>query len=474
RSGFGMFYDRGEFFTYLSPGAGRGFSGPFGVTLQLPFTEQIGADSTGTLDTPFGTQPPAPPADKDAITALMPDLAQLRKGAAPYLFGGYDPRNTLPYTIGWSLDLQYQLSNSWLLTLGYVGNHGVHQILPIPFNQPGIATPSNPIHGETSSYGFNMTPAETVKTNEGGNTDLRVPYIGYSSNSVLYQSIGVSSYNSLQAGLRKQLSRGLQLTASYTWSHTLDEQSALGLFFNGNNPLNPHDSWGTSSYDRTHVFIVSYLYELPKPVQSNGFAGQVLNGWQWSGMTVAQSGQPFNMYDYSGAVAGIYYGNTINVADPLIGFQPGVTYSEVQLQGTTGINAAKPYIDVTKLYVPTLAPGTNGVPPCSTVNNTQVCDNYEAGFANSGRNVFRGPFQTRFDMALSKVFQIRERYDLRFSAEAFNIFNQTSFDVPNNSTSLYSVSGGKVTLRAPSSSAGYISHTIGSPRFLQLSLHLTF
>lgn len=183
RTGFGLFYDRGEYFTYLSPGAGRGISGPFGVTMQLPFVSQISAAANATLENPFGTTPPPPPGNADAITQLLPNIAGLKARKAPYLFGGYDPGNTLPYTENWSLDLQYQFGNNWLASLGYVGNHGVHQILPIPFNQPGIATASNPIHGETTSYGFNVVPAASVRTFEGGNTDLRVPYLGFSSNS---------------------------------------------------------------------------------------------------------------------------------------------------------------------------------------------------------------------------------------------------------------------------------------------------
>jgi len=63
---------------------------------------------------------------------------------------------------------------------------------------------------------------------------------------------------------------------------------------------------------------------------------------------------------------------------------------------------------------------------------------------------------------------------IRYSAEFYNITNHGSFDVPNNSVSLYSVSNGKVTVRAPSSTAGYISRTIGSPRFIQMSLRMTF
>ena len=307
----------------------------------------------------------------------------MKKGASPYLFGGYDPANTLPYTVSWSFDMQYQAGNSWLLPLGYVGNHGVHQVLPVPFNQPGIATPSNPINGEIYSYGFNMIPSENIKTSEGGNTDLRVPYLGYSSNSVLYRTEGVSSYNALQAGLRKRLSFGLQLTASYTWSHTLDEQSALGLFFNGNNPLDPRSSYGTSSYDRTHVFIASYAYQLPQFVDRRNWASFAVNGWELDGVTTAQSGQPFNFYDYSGAVAGQYYANTINVADPIIGFQPGVTNSQILLQSTTSVDPSQKYIDVSKLYIPAVSSTAAGLPPCDTVNGAQVCDTAEAGFANS-------------------------------------------------------------------------------------------
>ena len=70
------------------------------------------------------------------------------------LFGGYDPTNKLPYSENWSLDVQWQPKNDLVLTLAYIGNHGVHQPLPIPFNQPGIATPSKPINGQIYSYGF--------------------------------------------------------------------------------------------------------------------------------------------------------------------------------------------------------------------------------------------------------------------------------------------------------------------------------
>jgi hypothetical protein len=466
RAGGGIYYDRGEYFTDLSPGQGaNGTGGPFGVTLSLPFVTRVAATSSSTLDQPFGSAPPPAPNNANAITALLPNIAKVKTGTGTYTFGGYDPANKLPYTENWSFDLQWQPVNSWLFSAGFVGNHGVHQVLPIPFNQPGIATATNPINGETSSYGFNVVPSETLKTFDAGNTDLRVPYLGYSTNSVFYRAIGVSTYNSLQLGIRKQLSHGLVMTVSYTWSHSLDEQSGLGLFFNGNDPTFPKLSYGNSAYDRTHVFVTSYIYSLPNLVKKNSWAATALNGWQLNGLITAQSGQPFNMYDFSGAVAGLYYGNFVSISDPIIGFQGGNTVQSLQLQGTTGVNPSLPYVDVNKLNIPVIPAGTSGVPAGDTA---------ETGWANAGRDVFRGPFQTRLDLAIAKVFRVNERFSLRYAAEAFNIGNHPSFDVPNNSVSLYSVSSGKPTARTASSSSGLISHTVGSPRFIQMSLRLVF
>src|SRR5262249_38027637 len=149
-------------------------------------------------------------------------------------------------------------------SLGYVGSHSFHQVLPIPFNGPGIATPTNPIHGEIYSYGFNIVPVESLRTYDGGNAGLRTPYLGLSDNSVLYRAEGMATYNALQFGVRKRLSKSLQIIGAYTWSHTLDMQSGLGLFFNGNDPTNLRSSYGTSTYDRTHVVTVHYLYQFPK------------------------------------------------------------------------------------------------------------------------------------------------------------------------------------------------------------------
>jgi hypothetical protein len=166
------------------------------------------------------------------------------------------------------------------------------------------------------------------------------------------------------------------------------------------------------------------------------------------------------------------------------------------LQGTLGVDPSKPVLNPAAFGIPLLQPGdaTFGVPPCDPT--TGACDIYETGFGPASRNIFVGPFQSRVDMSLFKNFKITERFRVRFDLQAFNIFNHPSFDTPNNNvefnpffanpadyvgtgeTPCVSQTTG-VGLQAayvcpPHGQLGFIQHTIGSPRFLQMALHLTF
>lgn len=485
RSGYGIYFDRGELFSYLSPSAGSGFNGPFGVTLAPPFVQPISAARGATLSQPFpSTLPPPPPATGAAFLAYLPNLEQTACGFpgcwpagnlfGPFLFGGYDIHNKLPYTQNWTLDLQYQFTNDWLFEVGYVGNHGTHLVLPIPFNQPLIATTSNVVNGQTSSYG-GTTPlfldTEPVFTNEfSGNAPLRVPYPGYDMNAVLYKAEGTSNYHALQVQVRKRLSYGLTLTGSYTWSHALDEQSGLGLFFTGNNPLIPKSSYASSDFDQTHVFLVNYSYTIPNLVKARAL-GYAVNGWIIGGQTVAESGQPYSIYDFSGSVGSLYFGTFDFITNPLVPLVPGVTPSQAAKPGANCQNLST---EICKLnaadFLPQfVAPGTNGVPACDATG----CDNFESLYGTTGRNLFRGPFQVRFDMSLAKEFPIKERFHVRFKVDAFNMFNHPDFDAPNNNVVFFPNFVGPPTI-PPQGSLGVIQHTVGSPRFLQLGLHLTF
>jgi hypothetical protein len=492
RAGYGIYYDRGEFFSYLSPSAGAGFNGPFGVTLAPPFVEPIAAASNANLSVPFGTtEPPPPPGTAAGFQALLPNIAQTESGDwpagnlfGPFLFGGYDTNNKLPYTQNWTLDLQYQASNSWMFEVAYVGNHGTHEVLPIPFNQPLIATPTNPVNGQTSSYGgtsplapancdpaYGCTPLdnEPITTNEyAGNAPVRVPYVGYDMNSVLYEAEGISNYNALQAQVHKRMSFGLQLTGSYTWSHSLDEQSGDGLFFTGNNPLEPQSDYASSDFDQTHVFLVNYSYAIPS-MTKNDVLGHIVDGWIIGGETVAESGEPYSVYDYHGSVASLYFGTDDEIGNPMVPLASGVTANQAKLQGTLGVNPANPVLNSSDFLPQFVAPGTYGVP----APDASGADLYESLYGTTGRNLFRGPFQVRFDTSLAREFPIKTRYDLRFELDAFNVFNHPDFDAPNNDVVFFPDYEGPPVI-PPEGSLGYIQHTIGSPRFLQLGLHFAF
>jgi hypothetical protein len=535
RVGYGLYADRGEFFTEFSASAGLGISGPFGVTTEQPFTVPFNATCAGVhclSNNPFGTTaPPPPPSNLSGVQALVHNQSELSGCVKPvtptctptgdplfaFLFGGYDPKNTLPYSENWALDVQWQPYNTLLIDVGYVGNHGQHELLPIPFNQPGIATPTNPINGQIFSYGYQATDAildangnpgilqtEQVATTIGeftgadGNTALRVPFIGYNPNSDFWEAEGISNYNALQVSVKKRLSRGLTVNASYTWSHTLDEGSGLseGLFFNGNNPLNPRSAYGSAGFDRTHVFTISYTFQIPDLTKSKGFLNHAVNGWGVTGVTIAESGLPYSVYDFSGTVASQYFGAGDDfITNPLLNGSP----KDTQLQGTTGVNAGNPVLNGGAFGITVNAPGTNGVPSCGpTTHGGTACDFSETGFSNAGRNAFRGPFQTRFDFGVVKTFKLNERFKLRYDAQFFNLFNHPSFDAPNNNISLDPCFGpnlqtspvngcqwnGTIPAVPPSTTAfgdktapfgsGFIQSTLGSPRLIQMALHLTF
>ena len=295
RAGWGIYYDRGELFTYLSPGFAAGViaGGPFGVNQAPPYVNAqecsaIGnyyegfiptcdpnSPNGGSFANPWGaTLGPAPTGDPTNISQLLPNRDAILAGAPLFSFGIYNRANRLPYTMNETLDLQWQPREDLAIDIGYVGNLGRHEVVPLPFNQAQIASPTHPIHGQEFSYGYtvldnNFNPltlpngqGQMLATYEGGNIDLRVPYVGYSAESESYTAVGVSAYNALQAHLEKRLSHGLQAEVSYTYSHSLDDQSAMGLFYNGDNPLNLRDAYGNSDFDRRHVITFSYSYEM--------------------------------------------------------------------------------------------------------------------------------------------------------------------------------------------------------------------
>ncbi len=520
RAGWGMYYDRGELFTYLSPGFASGViaGGPFGVNQTPPWVnQQICGGSysfCSTFEDPWGpTLGPGPsgnPAD-----LVLPNASAISQGAQLFSFADYNRANKLPYTLNQTLDIQWQPRRDLAIEIGYVGNLGRHEIVPLPFNQAQIASPSNPIRPGTPfeqdyTYGYSVVGPSTCnpsvygscnpinlpsangqpaqpyqETFEGGNVDLRVPYIGYSSESESYTAAGISAYNALQAHIEKRMSHGLQVGASYTFSHSTDEQSAMGLFYNGNNPLDLRSGYGLSDFDRKHVLNFTYMYQLPLFFSVSSFKGKLADGWAITGLTVIQSGQPYSVVDYSGAVGSIFYGDNDGITNPIVPLS-GCSAKQA-LTGATGAGAT-PALNANCFGIPLLAAGgLNGAIPSN--------DPYETNFIATGqRNIFRQSWQRRADISLVKMTQITERSSLRYSFDVFNLTNTASFDIPIDDVSQninfngFPVVGTPATLSpcntnfsgslyvcpTTGSGLGVTNKTIGSPRQIQMSLSLRF
>src|SRR5208282_3798700 len=302
--------------------------------------------------------------------------------------------------------------NDLAIDIGYVGNLGRHEIVPLPFNQAQIASPTNPLlkgspNEQDYTYGYSILNPNTfgpqtlpngqlyLQTFEGGNVDLRVPYIGYSSESESYTAAGISAYNALQAHVEKRLSHGLQVGFSYTFSHATDEQSGMGLFYNGNDATHLRSGYGLSDFDRKHVINFTYLYELPKFFELTSWRGRVADGWAVSGLAIIQSGQPYSVIDYSGAVGSLYYGTSDGITNPIVPLAPGCTPSNAYT-GASGTNPGFPALNPNCFTVPLLSPGDLGgaIPPGDT---------FETTYTTGQRNIFRQPWQRRTDLSVIKM-----------------------------------------------------------------------
>jgi hypothetical protein len=521
RAGGGMYYDRGELFSYFSPGYAIGTvtGGPFGVNQQLPFvnvsscpvgTQYLyegyiptcgGTDAEGNLENPYGTSLLAPPNNPKAsdLNNYLPNAGTIVNDfGQPISLGVYNRANKLPYTFNYTLDIQWQPRNDLAIDIGYVGNRGRHQVIPVPFNQPTIASPSSPTlaggpYQQNYSYGYNVGGATLndgtpyLATYEGGNVDVRVPYIGYAAESISYNAAGVDAYDALQVHVDKRMSHDVQVGLSYTYSHTLDEQSGLGLFYNGNNPLNLRESYGSADFDRTNVLNLNYVLKLPDMVHKSSFVGDVVNGWSLLGLGVLQSGQPYSIIDFSGAVGSIFYSTADGITNPIVPLASGCTAKKA-LTGHSGAwtpAGAPPALDASCFTLPLLpAGGLGGAIPSS--------DPYETGFTTGQRNIFRQSFQRRADASLVKVFSVKEKYNFKYTFDVYNLTNTTSLDVPGNEVSqnagynAFPFSGQPVlpsdctgsgscnSLYSFPSGLGIVTHTIGAPRQIQMSLRFDF
>ncbi|MGC2604093.1 MAG: TonB-dependent receptor [Silvibacterium sp.] len=294
-----------------------------------------------------------------------------------------------PGTAQFSLGVQHQVAPSVIAAIQYVGMTAWHQNDERAINTLPLS---------------DVTDRQAVATH-GANSNLYRIYPGFGGITQI-ENITNSSYHSLQAALRMENRHGLTFELAYTWSHEIDIQSGdltstnqQGSGGQISDPFNIEYDRGSGTIDRRNVFSANYIYNLPFFLHSsNGFTRSALGGWQISGITVAQSGNPVNA-TYSPDTLGLG-GGTTNRPDKV----SGVSYPKNQLAWFNPAAFAAP-----------VAPWNGGG---------------GEGFGNAGKDTIVGPGLFNWNLSLFKEFQLtsHEGPRIQLRAESYNTFNHTEWN----------------------------------------------
>src|SRR6266496_4122919 len=332
----------------------------------------------------------------------------------PYPFlSTFDPALKLPYTLQWNLALEQSLGKSQAVTVSYVGAAGRRLLQQTPF----ILSTINP------NFGFLL----------------------------LTRNQATSDYNALQAQFQRRLSNGLQVLASYTWSHALDEDSSSSSFSAAQR--------GNAEFDIRHVFAAAVTYDIPSPGRSS-IVRAILGGWSADTSIHVQSALPIDIV--AATIINPADGSLINVRPNVI---PGVP---IYLNGSQ-----YPGGKIINNTVPTAAQiAAAGCDPNEAAKGA-YCTPLAGQSGNLGRNQVRGLGAWQVDLAVRRQFKLREKVNLQFRAEAFNIFNHPNFGTVQ--TGLWAANFGEATNMLGRQLGGLNAlYQIGGPRSLQFALKVGF
>ena len=399
RAGYGDFYDAGMFII----GSSAYFNPPQFV-LNVFFPSAAGLL---TLNNPFpasaGYTPPA------SLSVLSPSIIT-------------------PYMQQWNLSAEEAIGRRGTLSLSYVGSGGSHLIRVRDLNQPLLSP-----------------------TGSQANLQARRPYPAYSA--IFYvETEGSSNFNAMEVRYTGKITPAISLWGAYTYSHSLDGQSAfLGDTADPNFPQNSHDiaaEHGPSSFDMRNRLEGAFVVALPRG-----------NLWtrntEFQGIVQAESGQPFT----TTLPLGDDNSNTGNTGQQAGSDRPNLVGDPYR----SGTVAANPSCVAPPGPTRTAAQWFN---PCA----------FEAAppnmYGDAGRNSLLGPDYSSLDLSLSRRFTLHDRTTLTFEAQSFNFLNHPSFSLPN----AYAPDPNN---GAPNPAFGTISSTISFPsvagsRQLQFAARLAF
>ena len=275
----------------------------------------------------------------------------------------------------WSGGLERQLWSGGGLEVQYLGSHSYHLDRSYYNNTPLLPGPGS-VNSRRPNPLFGVI--RTINNDE------------------------IANYQSLNVIFRQRLTHGLQMLASYTWSHTLDVTTDSN---GGGTPMIPYnwkDDYGNSNWDIRHRFVASFVYDIPFFAVSNPVLKGLFTKWQANGIVTLQTGMPFNVS------TGTDTANTSSSGT----WRPDLLHTPADNCGRGHLTGC---IDATAFTVSDLYP----IAPT----------NYAYG--NAGRNLLHGPGAETVNFSLFKNFPIMERLRLQFRFESFALFNHSNFANPS-------------------------------------------
>jgi Carboxypeptidase regulatory-like domain len=443
RAGYGIYYNRDQqeqslqnledppFFLYST---GIGDIGDY-PSFADPFTDIAG---NGSIGNKF---PYAIPAAGDTNIDWEGLYSQLALAT-------FDLKYSVPYSQNFNLNVQRSLPFNMILQLGYVGSVG-HRLpswydgdaitpeghaaclagaVPPGFpNTPGYNCNSG-LAGSIHTYFPQFTADPVIVPGSGGGAIPSLPNGLPWYRSVARQNTeGVSNYNSLQVSLIKARSHGLYFTASYTYSHSLDDGSGYESTNGGGGVLGvgrtriytpgfTYLNYGDSDFDARNRFVSSYIFEIPvfAAIRQNGILRTAIAGWELGGVTALQGGFPI---DFS-------QGQTRSL------WCDGSSYfgcGDTPVTSTSHLKRENPRSFKTFTVGNTTQSGHFFFDP------TPFSDEPLGAYGNAKRNFFHGPGFNYTNMQLSKNFRVfpnNEKQYVQLRVEAFNAFNHANFAPP--------------------------------------------
>ena len=361
-------------------------------------------------------------------------------GCTIYAPQGVQANAKIPTLEEWNLTFEQQLDRNTELRIGYVGSIGHHQLLSIDPNSIPPQICSDP--SGCTAGGIGKTTSTVPQGAEYIPVGLRLnPNL---SSGFFWYTEGNSSYNALQVDVIRRFTRKLQFRANYTWSKSLDINSApTGAQANNQAQMvldrfDLRKDWGPSALNVAHQAHFTATYELPFGhgqywlAQTGGVTDKLVSGWVFNTITTLMSGFPLTPQVGSN-VSGD--GDTRNPDRPSL-------KSKSNFSGPIVLGSPNQWFNPNAFVLP--AAGTYG---------------------DLGRGTLTGPGLVGVDISLFKNTKIIEKIALQFRAECFNVLNHTNFGTPNPIV----FSGGAI-----SPSAGLITATATSSRQIQFGLKLIY